>query len=70
MDPQVVLILILIALWLLLRHELHLRRYPNVACRRCKGRRRRLSRNFWGRTVSGPCPHCGGKGWYPRRSSR
>lgn len=69
MNWQLALILVLIAVWLLVRHEIHVRRYPDVACRTCNGAARRKSKNLFGRTVSGKCPGCDGSPWSPRRGS-
>lgn len=67
MDWQGVLVLMVIGVVLLVRHQIHLRRYPDIACRRCKGAARRKSTNLLGRPVSGKCPKCDGSPWSPRR---
>lgn len=53
-----------------LRHQWHVRRYPERAhCRRCEGAGKITSTDLWGRAVRGDCPHCGGQAWVARRRS-
>jgi len=62
--------LVILALaWLVLRHHQHLSRYPDLACRTCKGAGRIRSHDWRMRVVSGRCPRCQGRAWYPRRGN-
>lgn len=57
---------VLAILWL--RHQWHLRRYPErLKCHHCKGTGKITSENMWGTAVRGVCPSCGGTAWIPRR---
>lgn len=53
------------------RHEWHVRRFPDRACRSCGGGGKVSSRDVLGRKVLGPCRRCGGqRPTTPRRWSR
>ena len=68
MSPELVMLLIVVAAGLWVRHEWHVRRYPQrLKCRTCGGSGSISSKDMFGRKVKGPCPECKGKAWVNRR---
>ncbi len=65
------LVLVVVIGWVV-RHQRHLRRYPEIGCAKCHGAGWRTAwiwhvQSMRPRKVRGHCPRCSGEAWTPRR---
>lgn len=73
-EQFLVLVIALALVWLLVRHQMSLRKYPEIGCAKCHGAGYR-TRWIWHvqslrpRKVRGECPRCHANPWTDRRRS-
>lgn len=68
------LVVVVVLVWLVVRHQIGLRRYPQIGCSRCHGAGYRTAwiwhvQSLRPRKVRGECPRCHTNAWTDRRRS-